>query len=81
MGNIIIYRLIVFVTDGSDSVFVAIFIIGRLCVGKPLGTLNFRAIGSRACCNSVLARAIPGIVTILVVGIPVVGFVYISRLT
>lgn len=81
IGNIIFYLLIVFGTDGSDSVFVAIFIIGRLCVGRPLGTLNFRAIGSRACCNGVFARVIPGIVTILVFGIPVFGVFYISRLT
>ena len=81
MGNITIYLFIVFGTDRSDSVFVAIFIIGRLCVGRPLGTLNFRAIGSRVCGDGILARAIPGIVTILVFGIPVVGAVYISRLT
>ena len=81
MGNITIYLFIAFGTDGSDSVFVAIFIIGRLCVGRLLGTLDFSAISSRVCCDGVLARAIPGIVAILVFGIPVVGVVYISRLT
>ena len=79
MGNITFYLFIVFGTDGSDSVFVAIFIIGRLCVGRPLGTLDFRAISSRVCCDVVLARVIPGIV--MVFGISVVGVFYISRLT
>ncbi len=80
-SNVTVYLDIAIVTDGSDSVFVAIFIIGRLCVGRPLGTLNFRAIGSRACCDVILARAVLGLVTILVFGIPVVGVIYISRLT
>ena len=75
------YILIVFGTDGSDSVFVAIFIIGRLCVGRLLGTLDFRAISSRVCRDGALARAILGLVTILLFGIPVVGVAYTSRLT
>lgn len=81
MGNIIFYLLIVFGTDGSDSIFVAIFIIGRLCVGRLLGTLDFRAISSRVCRNGALARAVLGLVTILVFGVPVVGVFYISRLS
>lgn len=81
MGNITIYLFIAFGTDGSDSVLVAIFIIGRLCVGRLLGTLDFRAISSRVCRDGALARAILGIVAILVFGITVVGVSYISRLT
>jgi len=81
MGNITIYLFIAFGTDGSDSIFVAIFIIGRLCVGRLLGTLGFRAISSRVCCDVVLARVALGLVTVLVFGIPVVGVFYISRLS
>lgn len=80
MGNITIYLFIAFGTDGSDSVFVAIFIIGRLCVGRLLGTLDFRAISSRVCRDGALARAILGVVTILAFGIPS-SAAYISRLT
>lgn len=81
MGNITFYLLIAFGTDGSDSVFVAFFIIGRLCVGRLLGTLDFRAISSRVCCDGVLARVILSLVTIQLFGIPIVGVFYISRLT
>ena len=75
-SNVTVYLDIAIVTDGSDSVFVAIFIIGRLC-----GALGFRAIGSRVCCNDIFARVTLGLVTILVFGIPVVGVFYTSRLT
>ena len=75
------YILIVFGTDGSDSIFVAIFIIGRLCVGRLLGTLDFRAISSRARSSGVFGRAALGLVTILVFGVPVVGVFYISKLS
>lgn len=44
-------------------------------------TLDLRVVGRQACGSGVFARAILGIVTILVFGIPVVGAVYISRLT
>lgn len=80
-SNVTVYLDIAIVTDGSDSVFVAIFIIGRLCVGRLRGALGFRAIGSRVCCNDIFARVTLGLVTILVFGIPVVGVFYISRLT
>lgn len=75
------YILIVFGTDGSDSVFVAIFIIGKLCVGRLLGTLDFRAISSRVCRDGALARVALSLAAIQLFGIPVVGVVYISRLT
>lgn len=44
-------------------------------------TLGLRVVGRQVCGNGVFARAILGIVTILVFGIPVVGAAYISRLT
>ena len=81
MGNITFYLFIVFGTDGSDSVFIAIFIIGRLCVGRPLGTLDFRAISSRVCRNGALARAVLGLAAIQLFDIPVGSIVYISRPT
>lgn len=81
MGNITFYLFIVFGTDGSDSVFIAIFIIGRLCVGRPLGTLDFRAISSRVCRNGALARAVLGLAAIQLFDIPVGSIGYISRPT
>ena len=80
-SNVTVYLDIAIVTDGSDSVFVAIFIIGKLCVGRQRDTLGLHAIGSRARSSGVFARAVLGIIAILVFGIPVVGVVYISRLT
>ena len=44
-------------------------------------TLGLRVVGRQACGSGVFARVIPGIVTILVFGIPVFGVFYISRLT
>lgn len=81
--NITIYLGIVIVTDagGGNCVFVAIFIIRSLCVGRLRGALGLRVIGCRVWCNGILARVIFDIVTILVFGIPVVGVSYISRLT
>lgn len=44
-------------------------------------TLGLRVVGRLALGDGVFARVILGIITILVFGIPVVGVVYISRLT
>ncbi len=80
-SNIVAYLGIAIGTDGSDSVFIVIFIIRRLCVGRLRVTLDLRVVGRQACGSGVFARAILGLVTILVFGIPVVGVVYTSRLT
>ena len=81
--NITIYLVIVIVTDagGGNCVFVAIFIIRSLCVGRLRGALGLRVIGCRVWCNGILVRLILGIAAILLFGIPVVGVFYISRLT
>lgn len=81
--NITIYLGIVIVTDagGGNCVFVAIFIIRSLCVGRLRGALGLRVIGCRVWCNGILVRLILGIAAIQLFGIPVVGVVYISRLT
>ena len=78
VSNIPIYLGIAISTDvgRSDRIFIVSLIVGRLRV-----TLNFRAISSRVCCDVVLARAILGIIAILVLGIPASSVVYISRLT
>lgn len=59
-----------------DCAFAVSIIIRRL-----RGAFDLCIISSRVCCDVVLARVIPGIVTILVFGIPVFGVFYISRLT
>lgn len=81
--NITIYLVIVIVTDagGGNCVFVAIFIIRSLCVGRLRGALGPRVIGCRVWCNGILVRLILGIAAILLFGIPVVGVFYISRLS
>lgn len=81
--NITIYLVIVIVTDagGGNCVFVAIFIIRSLCVGRLRGALGLRVIGCRVWCNGILVRLILGIAAILLFGIPIVGVFYISRLS
>lgn len=81
LSNIAAYLGIVIGTDGGGSVFIVIFIIRRLCVGRLRVTLDLRVVGRQACGSGVFARVALGLVTILVFGIPVVGVVYISRLT
>lgn len=81
LRNIAAYLGIVIGTDGGGSVFIVIFIIRRLYVGRPRVALGLRVVGRQACGSGVFARAIPGIVTIQLFGIPVVGVFYISRLT
>ena len=58
--NITIYLVIVIVTDagGGNCVFVAIFIIRSLCVGRLRGALGLRVIGCRVWCNGILVRLI-----------------------
>lgn len=81
--NITIYLGIVIVTDagGDNCVFVAIFIIRSLCVGRLRGALGLRVIGCRVWCNGILVRLIFGIAAIQLFGIPVRSVDYISRLT
>lgn len=83
VSNITLYLGIAIGTDDgrSDGILIAIFIIRSLCIGRLRGALGLRVIGTRVCRNGILARVILSIVTILVFGIPVVGVVYISRLT
>lgn len=59
-----------------DCAFAVSIIIRRL-----RGAFDLCIVSSRVCCNGILARVIFDIVTIQLFGIPVVGFVYISRLT
>lgn len=80
-SNIAAYLGIVIGTDGGGSVFIVIFIIRRLCVGRLRVTLDLRVVGRQACGSGVFARAVLGLVAILVFGIPVSGVFYISRLT
>ncbi len=83
LSNITAYLGIAIGTDagGSNRVFVVLFIIRKLRVGRLRGTLGLRVIGGRVCCNGIFARTILGIVTILVFGIPASSVAYISRLT
>lgn len=81
LSNIAVYLGIVIGTDGGGSVFIVIFIIRRLCVGRLRVTLDLRVVGRQACGSGVFARATLNLVTILVFGIPVVGVFYNSRLT
>lgn len=59
-----------------DCAFAVSIIIRRL-----RGAFDLCIISSRVCCDVVLARVIPGIVTIQLFGIPVRSVDYISRLT
>ena len=83
LSNITFHLVIAIGTDGSgsDSVFIVSFIIRRLCVGRLRVALDLRVVGRQACGSGVFARAILGIVAILVFGITVVGVSYISRLS
>lgn len=81
LSNIAAYLGIVIGTDGGGSVFIVIFIIRRLCVGRLRVTLDLRVVGRQACGSGVFARVALSLVTIQLFGIPVVGVVYISRLT
>lgn len=81
LSNIAVYLGIVIGTDGGGSVFIVIFIIRRLCVGRLRVTLDLRVVGRQPCGSGVFSLATLNLVTILVFGIPVVGVVYISRLT
>ncbi len=81
LSNIAVYLGIVIGTDGGGSVFIVIFIIRRLCVGRLRVTLALRVVGRQPCGSGVFSLATLNLVTILVFGIPVVGVVYISRLT
>ena len=81
LSNIAAYLGIVIGTDGGGSVFIVIFIIRRLCVGRLRVTLDLRVVGRQACGSGVFARVALSLVTILVFGIPVSGVFYISRLT
>lgn len=81
LSNIAAYLGIVIGTDGRGSVFIVIFIIRRLCVGRLRVTLDLRVVGRQACGSGVFARVALSLVTIQLFGIPVVGVVYISRLT
>lgn len=59
-----------------DCAFAVSIIIRRL-----RGAFDLCIISSRVWCNGILVRLILGIAAIQLFGIPVVGFVYISRLT
>ena len=78
LSNITFHLVIAIGTDGSgsDSVFIVSFIIGRL-----RGALGLRVVGRQSRGSGVFARAILGIITIQLFGIPIVGVFYISRLT
>lgn len=65
-----------FICNSSD------LIDGLSIIRRLRSTLGFRVIRQRICLGSIVASLIGlGVVTILVFGIPVVGVVYISRLT
>lgn len=83
LSNITAYLGIAIGTDadGSDRVFVVLFIIRRLRVGRLHGVLGLRVIGGRVCCNGIFVRLTLGIIAILVFGIPASSVAYISRLT
>ena len=81
LSNIAAYLGIVIGTDGGGSVFIVIFIIRRLCVGRLRVTLDLRVVGRQACGSGVFARVALSLVTIQLFGIPVVGVFYTSRLT
>ncbi len=83
LSNITFHLVIAIGTDGSgsDSVFIVSFIIGRLCIGRLRGALGLRVVGRQSRGSGVFARAILGIITIQLFGIPIVGVFYISRLT
>ena len=80
-SNIAAYLGIVIGTDGGGSIFIVIFIIRRLCVGRLRVALDLRVVGRQACGSGVFASATLNLATILVFGIPVSSVVYISRLT
>lgn len=65
-----------FICNSSD------LIDGLSIIRRLRSTLGFRVIRQRICLGSIVASlAALDLVTILVFGIPVVGVVYISRLT
>lgn len=69
LSNIAAY-LGVIGTDGGGSVFIVIFIIRRLCVGRLRVTLDLRVVGRQACGSGVFARATLNLAAIQLFGIP-----------